>query len=958
MRLGLLVVVACAAALGGGLAVAADAPPVADRPLLSFLGRAELPVGLRYADTEVGGLSGLSFDQRTGRYLAVSDDRSERAPARVYTLAIDLADGRLEVGGVAVVGVTTLHTPDGKPFDESTIDGEGVASDGEGGFFVSSEGEARSGVAPFVRRFAADGGHRADFVLPDHVQPSADGRRGVRDNLALESLTRTPAGDALYTATENALAQDGPRADLVSGSLSRVVKLALPGGAVLAEYLYPVGPVDAAPVPPEKFRANGLADLLALDDGTLLALERSFAFGVGYGVRIYAVSLAGATDLRGVEAASRLSRSMLAPVRKRLLLDLGSLGLELPNVEGITMGPPLPDGRRTLVLVSDNNFGRDQQPTQVFAFAIEEDLGRVPERRPRLPEIQGRGHVSPLFGEAVAGVRGVVTAVLPPDAGPGLWLQDPAGDGAATSSDAVFVVTSADAPAIDRGDELTVDGRVDEVGSSGELTVTRLVADRVEVVGRGRELPAPVVLGRDGRSAPATIDDDGLAVFEPDRDAIDFYESLEGMRVEVRRPVVVGPTSRHGEAVVLADDGAAFSPRTARGGLALAPELAHGGRVVVDDRVEPGPPLLRVGDRLDGTIRGVLDYAFGTFRLLNDAPLPPVRPGSVTPERTTLTGGRNAATVATFNVENLAFTSPEEKFAAIATTIARDLRGPDIVALQEIQDDSGPADDGVVSAARTLGRLVAAIAAAGGPGYEWRQIDPEDRRDGGQPGGNIRVAFLYNPERVRFADRGSAGALDGCTVAADRSGALLPANPCRVSPTDPVWQGRAEAGGEGVRKPLAGEFEVGGRRLFLVNVHLSSKLGDGREFGSTQPPRRPTGAQRADQAKLVREFVDRILAADRNAAVVVLGDCNDFDFAPPLALLAAPPLESLYARLPRAERYTYVYQGLSQALDHVVVTAPLARRAEVDVVHVNAEFPEDGRGSDHDPVVARLRLDD
>ena len=952
MRVARRAAAACAAALAAGAAAAAD------QPQLTFLGRAELAVGLRHADTEVGGLSGLSFDERSGRYLAVSDDRSERAPARVYELAVDLADGRLDGGDVAVVAVTTLRTPDGRPFDESAIDGEGIAVDGAGGFFVSSEGEARSGVAPFVRRFGADGGQRADFALPGHLLPSADGRRGVRDNLALESLTRTPAGDALFTATENALAQDGPRADLASGSLSRVVKLALPGGAVVAEYLYPVGPVAAPPVPPDKFRANGLADLLALDGENLLALERSFAVGVGYEVRIYAVSLAGASDLRDVEAATRLSRSALAPARKRLLFDLGSLGLELPNVEGMTFGPALPDGRRTLLLISDNNFGRDRQPTQLFAFALGGDPAHTPARRPRIAELQGRGHASPLFGEEVAAVRGIVTAVLPPDAGPGFWLQDAQGDGAAATADAVFVVAPADAPAARPGDELTVDGRVDEVGSSGELTTTRLVADRLVVLGHGRELPPAVVLGREGRTAPATVDDDGLALFEPERDAIDYYESLEGMRVEVRRPVVVGPTSRYGESVVLADDGEAFSPRTARGGLALAPDLAHAGRLVVDDRIEPGPPLLRVGDRLDGTVRGVIDYAFGTYRVLNDAPLPPTRPGGLEPEATALRGGRKAVTVATFNVENLAFTSPEEKFAALGTAIARHLGGPDVVALQEIQDDSGPADDGVVSAAKTLERLASAVVAAGGPGYEWRQIDPEDRRDGGQPGGNIRVAYLFNPKRVRFTDRGNAGARDACTVAADRSGALLPANPCRVGPTDPAWQGRAEAGGEGVRKPLAAEFEFAGRRLFLVNLHLSSKLGDGREFGATQPPRRPTEAQRVEQAHVVRGLADRILAADPDAAVVILGDCNDFDFAPPLAVLGAPPFESLYARLPRSQRYTYVFQGLSQALDHVVVSARLARRAEVDIVHLNAEFPESGRASDHDPVVARLRLDD
>jgi predicted extracellular nuclease len=368
---------------------------------------------------------------------------------------------------------------------------------------------------------------------------------------------------------------------------------------------------------------------------TLVALERSFAVGVGYQIRIYAVTLAGATDLRGVEAATAVSSSARVPACKRLLFDLGSLGLELPNVEGITFGPLLPDGRRTLVLVSDNNFGRDRQPTQVFAFAVDADLRRTPPRRATLAGIQGRGHASPMFGEAVIGVPGVVTAMLPADAGPGFWLQDAAGDGDDGTSDAAFVVAPVEGPPVQVGDQVVIGGRVDEVAAGGELPVTRLVADRLELVGRGRPLPPPIVLGRGGRVAPPAVDDDGLAAFEPEQDAIDYYESLEGMRVEARRPVVIGPTSRYGEAVLLADDGGDAGPRTPRGGLALEPGAAHTGRLIVDDRLEPGPPLVRVGDRLDGSIRGVLDYAFGGYRVLNDAPLPRVLAGGLQPETTT-----------------------------------------------------------------------------------------------------------------------------------------------------------------------------------------------------------------------------------------------------------------------------------------------------------------------------------
>ena len=127
-------------------------------------------------------------------------------------------------------------------------------------------------------------------------------------------------------------------------------------------------------------------------------------------------------------------------------------------------------------------------------------------------------------------------------------------------------------------------------------------------------------------------------------------------------------------------------------------------------------------------------------------------------------------------------------------------------------------------------------------------------------------------------------------------------------------------------------------------------------YGSRQPPANGGFEKRVAQFALVSSVVERIHARVPGAAVVVLGDFNEFPFAEPLksAGNGKAGLENLLGRLPPEERYTYNFQGNSQALDHVLVSAALAKEAEVDVVHINSEFAS--QVSDHDPVVVRLRL--
>jgi predicted extracellular nuclease len=443
-------------------------------------------------------------------------------------------------------------------------------------------------------------------------------------------------------------------------------------------------------------------------------------------------------------------------------------------------------------------------------------------------------------------------------------------------------------------------------------------------------------------------------VFEPTEDAIDFFETLESMRVRIDEPAVVGPTSRYGEIAVLADRGSGVAPRTAHGGVATRPKTPHAARILIDDLILGRPAMLRVGDVISGDVVGVLDYSYSNFKLINTEALPTTEFGSTALEMTELRPERSRLTVATFNVENLTVGSEDVKFARLGRMIARQMRSPDIVALQEIQDDSGPDDDQTVAASATLDALVDAVVERGGPRYIWRQIDPADGDDGGQPGANIRVAFLCNPGRVEFVDRGRAGPRTSIRFGMDAS---ISHSPGRIAPTHSAFDGDDAKRYDPARKPLVGEFLFDGRRLIIVNLHLRSKRGDDPMFGRRQPPRRPSEGQRREQVQLVVKFVNQLLARDSRAAVVVLGDLNDFEFRRPIRELAAGPLENLMERLPVADRYTYVYQGASQTLDHILASPWLAARAEIDAVHVNADFPISERSSDHDPVVARFTFD-
>lgn len=342
---------------------------------VDMLGMTTFATGFTFAETEVGGLSGIVYDTANDRYYAIADDRSQRQPARFYTVAIDLADGKLDDGDVTFEAVTTLLDEAGAPFAENSLDPEGIALTSDGRLFISSEGNANAEppVNPFIREFSLIGEQLAALTLPEKYLPNAEKTVGIRNNQAFESLTVSPDQAYLYTAVENALVQDGPQATLEDESLARVLQYDLASGEPVHEYVYVVGAIPQAPAVTDGAADNGLVDLLPLDNnGSFLALERAFAEGKGNTIKLFAAQAQGAVDVLAVDSLlleDGTPYSINPPLAKAELVNLAELGIQPDNIEGMVFGPLLADGRQSLLLVSDNNFN-ETQSTQFIALAL------------------------------------------------------------------------------------------------------------------------------------------------------------------------------------------------------------------------------------------------------------------------------------------------------------------------------------------------------------------------------------------------------------------------------------------------------------------------------------------------------------------------------------------------------------------------------------------------------------
>jgi hypothetical protein len=367
--LGRLVMACCLLA-----ASCSDAPDPRDTGM-AYLGQFRVPRGATLDGTVIGGLSGISYDATDQRYYVISDDRSENSSARFYVVQISLADNGIR--DVRFDAINPLLDRDGKPFgalDRNTRpsvvppDAEGIAVDTRRQrFYWSSEGERLTDgpgepalLDPWIRIAALDGSYLGQFSLPPMLKMNA-AQTGPRQNHGLEALTLTPDGSTLWAAMEGPGYNDGEPPTETHGALTRITRFDVDTGEPTAQYAYPVDKVTAGPG-----GDNGLTDLVAQDDASFLVVERGF--GTHAVARVFRAEIGDADD---VSARPSLSTAPVKPMTKTVVADLTTTpGLSpLDNIEGMTLGPTLPDGRQSVVMVSDDNFS-PRQITQFLAFAI------------------------------------------------------------------------------------------------------------------------------------------------------------------------------------------------------------------------------------------------------------------------------------------------------------------------------------------------------------------------------------------------------------------------------------------------------------------------------------------------------------------------------------------------------------------------------------------------------------
>lgn len=371
--------VLCAAA--GMLLAGCAALPGADTEYsvagLRFIGEQRIPLKLEVEGTTAGGFSGIDYDPASQTWFIESDDRSSINSARFYTAKLDYDANAFR--SVTLSGVHFFRQADGSVYPGPAKGGEvpdieTIRVDPlDGSIWYASEGDRRYGLNPWLRHATREGALLGEMPLPENFKVWKDAEKGSRNNLSLEGLTFAPDGKSLWLSLESPLYEDGPVPTPEHGAVTRITRFAR-DGRVLGQYAYQIEAIPAAPAP-GKAADNGVSEILAVNAHELLVLERAAAQGAdglykNY-VRVYAMDVDGATDVQSLPA---LLGARFTPARKRLVLDVNALGLpELDNVEGMSWGPVLANGRRSLVLISDDNFGRNQV-TQLLLF---EEIGRA-----------------------------------------------------------------------------------------------------------------------------------------------------------------------------------------------------------------------------------------------------------------------------------------------------------------------------------------------------------------------------------------------------------------------------------------------------------------------------------------------------------------------------------------------------------------------------------------------------
>ena len=346
-----------------------------------FLSEFSVPHRTLFKGTTVGGLSGIDYQAAESLYYLIADDRSDINPARFYTAKIVISENRIDT--VELLRVDTIRQENGEPFPNKLInpsltpDPEAIRYLASNNTLVwTSEGEriVRNNLLvltnPSINVMSKEGRLVDTFPIPANMYMHST-EKGPRQNGVFEGLTFTPDGKTMFVSVEEPLYEDGPRAGLkdTTGWI-RILRYDVATKRPTAQYAYQIDPVVQEPISPGLFVVNGVPDILAINDQQLLVIERSFSTGrLTSNVRLYLADLKNAEDIATV--SSLQATPVKRPVRKTQLLNMDSLGRWIDNVEGMTFGPRLLNGKRSLLFVTDDNFSPIER-TQFFLFELSE----------------------------------------------------------------------------------------------------------------------------------------------------------------------------------------------------------------------------------------------------------------------------------------------------------------------------------------------------------------------------------------------------------------------------------------------------------------------------------------------------------------------------------------------------------------------------------------------------------
>jgi hypothetical protein len=345
---------------------------------LKYLGGYEIPFNFKYKNTTVGGLSGIDYDAVSDIYYLISDDRNDHNPVRVYTAKIFFTQGGID--SLIFIDVINILQPDGNTYPDRSWnrfknpDPEAIRYNPVSKQLVwSSEGErvVKTNdtvlVNPSVIIINANGNYVDSFALPTNLKIEAI-ENGPRRNGVLEGMTFAGNYKTLFVNTEEPLYEDGPRADLAdNNAFIRIFKFDVARKTNTAQYAYKLEPVAFAANPSTGFKVNGASEILCIGNNKLLVIERSFSTGrIHNTIKLFIADLKDASDIRTMTMKNNQS---FIPVKKTLVLNIDDLGIHIDNIEGVTFGPLLPNGHKTLLFIADNNFS-DLQKAQVLLFEV------------------------------------------------------------------------------------------------------------------------------------------------------------------------------------------------------------------------------------------------------------------------------------------------------------------------------------------------------------------------------------------------------------------------------------------------------------------------------------------------------------------------------------------------------------------------------------------------------------